>query len=78
MENKTGMNVTEFLSKLCEQGKKPEEIITDNGREFYNEGFRELCNRLEIKHRKVSVESHRSNGRAERVIGTLRESILKT
>ena len=58
-------------------GNRPEEIITDNGKEFINDEMRQLCKNLDIKHRKVSVESHRSNGRVERVIGTLRESILK-
>ncbi|KAF9758305.1 hypothetical protein NGRA_3147 [Nosema granulosis] len=31
---------------------------------------------MNIYHRKVSIESHRSNGRVERGIGTLRETIL--
>lgn len=30
-----------------------------------------------IKHYKISVESHRSNGRVERMIRTIRKMILK-
>ncbi|EQB60017.1 enzymatic polyprotein endonuclease reverse, partial [Vairimorpha apis BRL 01] len=66
------------LGKYVLKGKREKEIITDNGKEFINEDFRRLCRSLEIKHRQVSVEAHRSNGRIERVIGTLRESILKS
>ncbi|KAI5152377.1 hypothetical protein ENBRE01_2783, partial [Enteropsectra breve] len=35
------------------------------------------CAENEIVHRMVSVESHRSNGRVERVIGTIREGLAK-
>lgn len=40
--------------------------------------MRELCRILSIQHRKVSIESHRSNGRIERIIRTMRDSILKS
>ena len=76
-ERKKRSNVTWFIENLCRNGNRPGELITDNGREFINDEFRELCRRLDIKHRKVSIESHRSNERVERVIGTLRESILR-
>lgn len=33
---------------------------------------------FDITHRKLSIESHRSNVRVERVIGTLREAIIKS
>ena len=33
---------------------------------------------MNIEHRKVGVESHRSNGRVERIIRTLREGMLKS
>jgi hypothetical protein len=36
-----------------------------------------MCVERNINHTKVSVESHRSNGRVERVIGTLREGLAK-
>ncbi|WUR04686.1 endonuclease [Vairimorpha necatrix] len=77
IDAKTGEKIVEWVKEMCVQGKKPEEIITDNGKEFVNEGFRQLCKDLSIEHRKVSIEAHRSNGRVERVIGTLRKSIAK-
>ncbi|WUR03408.1 integrase RTL1 [Vairimorpha necatrix] len=75
--NTRASSITGFIENLCRNGKRPEEIISDNGREFANEEFRELCRKLDITHRKTSIESHKSNGRVERVIGTLRESVLK-
>lgn len=77
LEEKRASLVVDYLTKLCRKGRKPKEIITDNGKEFANEELRIFCERLSINHRKISVESHRSNGRVERVIQTLRESILK-
>lgn len=55
----------------------PEEIITDNGKEFCNENFEKMCTDKKILHTKVAVESHNSNGRIERVIRTVREGLLK-
>ncbi len=78
LNDKRSSSIVEFILKLCRNGRKPMEIITDNGKEFSNEEMRELCVKLDISHRKISIESHRSNGRVERVIGTLREAILKS
>lgn len=75
---KSGNEIYYFIKELCSKGKKPEEIITDNGKEFVNVKIRDLCSELDIEHRKVSIEAHRSNGRVERVIGTLRECIAKS
>ena len=55
-----------------------EEIITDNGKKFGSREFEEMCARKKVKHTKVSVESHRSNERVERVIGTIREGLMKS
>ncbi|WUR04589.1 LTR Retrotransposon [Vairimorpha necatrix] len=75
--DKKRSSVAQFIENLCINGRRPEEIITDNGREFDNVDLKDLCRKLDITHNKVSVESHRSNGRVERVLGTLRELILK-
>jgi hypothetical protein len=77
IESKKASEIVEFLKDIC-VGEKPEEIVSDNGREFCNEEFKEVCYRLGIRHRLVSVESHVSNGRVERIIRTLRDSILKS
>jgi hypothetical protein len=71
LENKKTDLVVETLKYWMSEGVIPEEIITDNGKEFASEMFRKMCSDYGAKHMKVSVESHRSNGRVERVIGTL-------
>lgn len=77
LEGKQASEIVKFLKELCLQGKKPEELVTDNGKEFCNNQMDELCRQMKINHRKISIESHRSNGRIERIIRTVRESILK-
>ncbi|KAM0673736.1 hypothetical protein GVAV_002824 [Gurleya vavrai] len=56
----------------------PKEIVTDNGSEFNNQKIKDMFRTYGIEHLKVSVESHRSNGRVERSIGTMREYIAKS
>ncbi|MGL4848578.1 MAG: DDE-type integrase/transposase/recombinase [Clostridium sp.] len=63
LDDKRGTTVVDFLVDLCRMSKKPEEYVTDNGKEFENESFKEMCRRMNIKHRKVSIDSYRSNGR---------------
>nr|AHW68394.1 hypothetical protein NP_09H07 [Nosema pernyi] len=78
IRSKESFRIVEFVKSICSEGKVPEEIITDNGKEFCNSEFRQLCSTLKINHRKVSVESHTSNGRVERIIRTIRDSVLKS
>lgn len=53
------------------------ELIADNGKEFVSDEFRMMCSEKNIKHTTVNVESHRSNGRVERLIGIIREGLVK-
>ncbi|KAF9758285.1 hypothetical protein NGRA_3163 [Nosema granulosis] len=76
IEIKTASEILKFLKSIC-VGEIQEEIITVNGKEFFNVQFKELCKDLEIRHRLVNVESHTSNGRVKRIIRTLREIISK-
>lgn len=71
------MRNSKCAKKWFADGIIPENLITDNGREFINEDMTKMCKEYGIKHTRVSVESHRSNGRVERVIGSLRESLKK-
>ena len=43
----------------------PHTIITDNGRQFDNDRFREFCSEFHITHRLTSVGHPQSNGEAE-------------
>ena len=50
LESKHGCGIFEFIKEACKEGRKPEETITDNGREFCSRQVSELCRALEIKH----------------------------
>ena len=52
-------------------------IISDNGKEFANIGFKKFCAKKNIMHKIVRLESHRSNGRVERLIETIRDGLCK-
>lgn len=75
LDNKRAVEFVRFLKELSAQGKKPEKIVTDNGREFCNTKMIELCRPLNINHKKVGIESHKSNIELERLIMTIRENI---
>lgn len=77
LRSKTGNDLCKSLEGWFDTGYLPKEIVTDNGREFNNVDFKTMLKKYGIEHRNVSVESHRSNGRVERSIGTMREYIAK-
>lgn len=72
LNNRREKNVVDELAKMFSRIGCPRGLVTDNAKEFWRRKFTEFCFWKEIAHKKVSVESHRSNGRVERVIGTLR------
>ena len=78
IKSKSADEIVQFFKDLCTRGMKPEGIVTDNAKEFQNDQMRELCSLMDIEHRKIGIESHKSNGRVERIIRTVRESILKS
>ena len=77
MKSKEASEVVKIIRMWLRGMEKLEEIITDNGREFSNREVEKMCKEQGIVHSKVSVESHKSNGRVERMIGTIREGLAK-
>ena len=57
---------------------KPKRFIADNGGEFNNRTYRDMCDLFEIKILKTAAYSPWSNGLCERHNGVLEESIKKT
>jgi transposase InsO family protein len=55
----------------------PEKIKTDNGKEFVNRLFTEMCERIKIDHKKVIAYNHHANGRVERQNRTIRATLRK-
>lgn len=77
IEKKKTETVINILKKWCWVGHIPEKIVSDNGKESVSKGFKEFCESMGIVHEKIGVESYRSNGRVERIIGTIREGLVK-
>lgn len=69
--------VVKTVDEWYERGIAAEKYITDNGKAVCGKEFKDWCTERKVQHRIVSVESHRSNGRVERVIGTIREGLMK-
>ena len=70
--------VIQTIKIWMDGGARPVEIITDNGKEFGSKAFRKMCWDYGVENRSVSLEAHRSNGRVERAIRTIREGLIKS
>jgi hypothetical protein len=77
LPKKSAEEVKNVIKEWLNEGTRPIQLITDNGKEFSNEKFKRLCWDYGVEHRLVGIEAHKSNGRVERVIRTLREGLLK-
>jgi hypothetical protein len=53
----------------------PEQLVSDNGKQFDSAEFRQFCNALNIRSTTSSPEYPRSNGLAERMVQTVKESL---
>nr|GEZ90051.1 reverse transcriptase domain-containing protein [Tanacetum cinerariifolium] len=72
----TGGQVKKFVwdNIVCRFGISGE-IISDNGKQFANNPFKDWCNKLNITQRFASVKHPQSNGLVERANRSLREGI---
>lgn len=77
IRDKKACTVVNVLRKWCTNWS-PEEIISDNGKEFCSQEVKEFMVTKGIEHRKVAPEAHESNGRIERAIRTIRDGLLKS
>lgn len=77
LENRTSKEILTKLNQIFEKIGLPENIISDNAKEFTSNEFMQWCYENEINHVKIAVEAHHSNGRIERVLRTLRDAIIK-
>jgi len=75
--SKTPAEVAEALECLIREFGKPEQIVTDNGKEFSNKSIENMLAEMSIDHHKTSVEKHESNGRIERFHRTLWQLLRK-
>nr|CAE03827.1 OSJNBb0013J13.4 [Oryza sativa Japonica Group] len=74
----TSAAVQKFVWKniVCRFGM-PKEFITDNGKQFDSDKFREMCEGLNLEIRFASIAHPQSNGAAERTNGKILEALKK-
>ena len=75
IKNKTGQAVTEAFEKILKQGRKPIQLQTDDGREFYNKTFAQLLKRYHIHHFSTSGDTKASV--VERFNRTLKQRMYR-
>ncbi|KRH93392.1 LTR retrotransposon [Pseudoloma neurophilia] len=67
---KSSKTICDVIKEWIGLGYIPETLISDNGKEFMNENFKSMC-------RSIGIKTHRSNGRVERVVRTIRDAVVK-
>ena len=56
----------------------PEQLVSDNGKQFDSAEFRQFCNALKIRSTTSSPKYPRSNGLVKRMVQTVKESFIKS
>ena len=75
VKNKTGQAVTEAFEKILKEGRKPINLQSDDGKEFYNKTFQALMKRKDIHHFSTSVDTRASV--VERFNRTLKQRLYR-
>ena len=75
VKTKTGKAVTEAMAKILKGGRKPINLQTDDGKEFYNKTFQELMKQKDIRHFSTSGDTKASV--VERFNRTLKQRLYR-
>lgn len=75
MNNRTSKEVIRSLKLISNKYGRPAKIIRDNAKEFISNEQTHQIGQEEVEHHKVGLEAHASNGRIERAIRTIRDTI---
>ncbi len=73
----TSQAVTSEIKFLCSLFGKPDTIVSDNGPQYTGQPFKQFCVDWGINHVTSSPRYPRSNGLAERMVGTVKPIIKK-
>lgn len=76
LKNKGAENTLKFLKKTFEVFRF-KRIITDNGKEFNNDRWKDWCNENKVEHTFSIPYYHQGNGRIERANRTIRGCLKK-
>jgi len=71
----TSDNIIQFLADLFSRWGLPDEILSDNGRQFISSEFETFLSEHRIKHSKTAVYHPQSNGAVERFNRVLKEGL---
>lgn len=77
LENRRIETIIKNLKSICNDIGVSEQLNSDNSLEFTAKEFLNWCTNLGIQHHLTSVEKHKSNGRVERFIRTIRDALVK-
>ena len=73
LKKKTGKEVTDTFTKIIKQGRKPQKLQTDDGKEFYNKTFQAWLTAQGIHH--FSTHGDAKASIAKRCIRTLKSKL---
>ena len=75
LKKKTGKEVTDAFTTIVKQGRKPQKLQTDPGKEFYNKTFQAWLTAQDIHH--FSTHGDAKASIAERFIRTLKSKLYR-
>jgi hypothetical protein len=78
LKNITSASVIAELTRFFIDFGIPEQLVSDNGKQFDSAEFRQFCHRFNIRQTTSSPEYPRSNGLVERTVQTVKESFIKS
>ena len=78
MSSTTATNTIKVLREIFSRHGLPEQIVSDNGPQFISAEFSEFCKVNGIKHFRVAPYHPASNGLAERMVQTLKQSMRRS
>ncbi|XP_055692263.1 uncharacterized protein K02A2.6-like [Lutzomyia longipalpis] len=72
----TSGNTIKELRKIFATHGLPEQLVTDQGRQFISQEFEEFCKRNGIDHKMGAPYHPATNGQAERYVRTIKEKLM--
>jgi len=78
MSSTTAAQTITMLRQIFATHGIPEQLVSDNGPQFTSSEFAEFCKSNGVKHIRVSPYHPASNGLAERMVQTFKQSMKKT
>ena len=77
MESTTAEATIKYLGQIIATHRLPRQIISDNGPQFVATSFQKFCESEGIQHIRIAPYSPKSNGEAERLVQTFKNTIEK-